>query len=180
MNPVYPLQAALDVAGLLSSEGYPRGRRAVVITAAGGFAVMASDYAEWYGIELPPLSPGLESALDAILPPMWNRENPLDIIGDGGADRYARVFNIMEKFQDEWDIAVVIAVPSAVLDPKQLGQEIARFSRITRKMTVGCLLGGDSMVSGIRVLQDHRIPNYPEIEMAFRAVGRSLKALERD
>jgi acetyl coenzyme A synthetase (ADP forming)-like protein len=178
--PVYSIQEAFDVAGLLASEGYPRGRRAVVITAAGGFAVMASDYAEWYGIELPPLSPGLESALDAILPPMWNRENPLDIIGDGGADRYARVFNIMEKFQDEWDIAVVIAVPSAVLDPKQLGQEIARFSRITRKMTVGCLLGGDSMVSGIRVLQDHRIPNYPEIEMAFRAVGRSLKALERD
>ncbi|OPX73875.1 MAG: hypothetical protein A4E39_00754 [Methanoregulaceae archaeon PtaB.Bin152] len=113
-------------------------------------------------------------ALDEFLPPMWSRENPLDIIGDGGAERYARVFDVLSRFQDYWDIAVVIAVPSAILDPAHLGQEIARFSRNTHKMVIGCILGGDSMKSGERVLRERHIPNYREIDGAFRAVGRAL------
>lgn len=172
--PVYSIQEAFDVAELLASEGYPKGNRALVITTAGGFAVMASDYAEWYGITLCPLPEKMTDELDAILPPMWSRENPLDIIGDGGAERYARVFDVMIRFQDEWDIAVVIAVPSAILDPIHLAQEIVRFSANTHKMVIGCLLGGDGMRAGERVLQKAHIPNYHEIEGAFRAVARAL------
>jgi len=41
-------------------------------------------------------------------------------------------------------------------------------------MIVGCLLGGHSMKSGVRVLRDASIPNYPELEEAFRAVGKAL------
>ncbi|MDD1716044.1 MAG: acetate--CoA ligase family protein [Methanolinea sp.] len=178
--PVMSIQEAFDVAQLLASEGYPAGNRAVVITSAGGFAVLASDYAERYGIALNPPSPELIAALDAVLPPMWNRSNPFDLIGDGGADRYAKVFDIMARFQEEWDIAVVIGVPSSMLDANHLGQEIARFSRITHKMIVGCLLGGESMKSGIRVLHNRYIPNYSEVEMAFRSIGRSLQALHRE
>jgi len=174
--PVYTIQEAFDVAELLASEGYPEGNRALVITTAGGFAVMASDYAEWYGISLPPLPEEMINALDEFLPPMWSRENPLDIIGDGGAERYARVFDVLTRFQDYWDIAVVIAVPSAILDPAHLGQEIARFSKNTHKMVIGCILGGDSMKSGERVLRERHIPNYREIDGAFRAVGRALSA----
>lgn len=174
--PVYTIQEAFDVAELLASEGYPKGNRALVITTAGGFAVMASDYTEWYGIALPPLTDEMVTALDEFLPPMWSRENPLDIIGDGGAERYARVFDVLTRFQDEWDIAVVIAVPSAILDPSHLAQEIARFSRNTHKMVIGCMLGGDTMRSGERVLRERHIPNYREIDGAFRAVGRALSA----
>jgi acetyl coenzyme A synthetase (ADP forming)-like protein len=172
--PVYSIREAFDVAELLVSEGYPKGKRALVITAAGGFAVLASDYAERYGIELPPLSPRLVAELDRFLPPIWNRANPMDIIGDGGEDRYARVFDTLIRFQDEWDIAVVIAVPSAVMDPAHLASEIVRFSHNTHKMTVGCLVGGDSMKGGMRILRHNHIPNYDDIDSAFRAVGRSL------
>jgi acetyl coenzyme A synthetase (ADP forming)-like protein len=173
---VFSIREAFDVAELLASEGYPAGNRALVITAAGGFAVLASDYAERFGIDLPPLSPELTSELDRFLPAIWNRSNPIDIIGDGGAERYARVFDILIRYQDEWDIAVVIAVPSAVIDPAHLAQEIARFSKNTHKMTVGCLVGGDSMKRGMRILRHNHIPNYEDIESAFRAVGRSLAA----
>jgi acetyl coenzyme A synthetase (ADP forming)-like protein len=174
--PVFSIREAFDVAELLVSEGYPQGNRALVITAAGGFAVLASDYAERFGIDLPPLSPQLTAELDLFLPPIWNRGNPMDIIGDGGAERYARVFDILTRFQDEWDIALVIAVPSAVIDPAHLAQEIARFSKNTHKMTVGCLVGGDSMKRGMRILRHNHIPNYEDIESAFLAVGRTLSA----
>jgi acetyl coenzyme A synthetase (ADP forming)-like protein len=174
--PVYSIREAFDVAKLLVSEGYPKGKRALVITAAGGFAVLASDYAERYGIDLLPPSSRLIAELDRFLPPIWNRANPMDIIGDGGEERYARVFDTLIRFQDEWDIAVVIAVPSAVMDPAHLAQEIVRFSRNTHKMIVGCLVGGDSMKVGMRILRHNHIPNYDDIDSAFRAVGRSLAA----
>ena len=45
-------------------------------------------------------------------------------------------------------------------------------------MVVGCLLGGDSMKSGVGILRENKIPNYSDIESAFRAVGRSLKWCE--
>jgi acetyl coenzyme A synthetase (ADP forming)-like protein len=173
--PVYSLREAFDVAELLVSEGYPKGNRAVVITTAGGFAVLISDYADRFGIDLPPLPPELLSELDSFLPHFWNRSNPLDIIGDGGADRYARVLDTLIRYQDFWDIAVIVAVPSAVLDPTILAHEITRFSRHTQKMVVGCLLGGDTMKGGLRVLRHHHIPNYEDIESLFKAVGRTLR-----
>jgi acetyl coenzyme A synthetase (ADP forming)-like protein len=173
---VRSLREAFDVAELLVSEGYPKGNRSLVITTGGGFAVLVSDYADQFGVDLPPLPPGLLSALDSFLPPFWNRSNPMDIIGDGGADRYARVFDVMTRYQDFWDIAIIVAIPSAVLDPTILAQEIARFSRHTDKMIIGCLLGGDTMKGGKRVLRHHHIPNYENLESAFRAVSRSLPA----
>lgn len=173
---VYSLREAFDVAELLVSEGYPEGPRAVVITTAGGFAVLVSDYADRFGVELPPLPSDLLTSLDSFLPSFWNRSNPMDIIGDGGADRYARVLDALIRFQDFWDIAVIVAVPSAVLDPTLLAHEIARFSRHTEKMVIGCLLGGDTMKGGMRVLRHHQIPNYEDIESAFKAVGATLAA----
>jgi acetyl coenzyme A synthetase (ADP forming)-like protein len=176
--PVFSLREAFDVAELLVSEGYPGGDRAVVITTAGGFGVLSSDYSEMFGVNLPQLSPALLEELDRTLPKLWNRDNPLDIIGDGGADRFARVFDILIRFQNEWDIAVIIAVPSAVLDPTQLALEITRFSRHTRNVVVGCMIGGESMKGGISVLRHNRIPNYDDIENAFKAIGRSLARIK--
>ena len=40
------MREAFQTAELLSSEGYPKGIRAIVISNAGGFAVLSSDYAE--------------------------------------------------------------------------------------------------------------------------------------
>ncbi|HTY16042.1 MAG TPA: acetate--CoA ligase family protein [Methanoregulaceae archaeon] len=173
---VTSLQDAFSVAELLASEGYPEGNRALIVTAAGGFAVLASDYADRFGIDLIELSGTFFDDLDALLPETWSHENPVDIIGDSGAGRYARTFDVLIQHQDEWDIAFVIAVPSAVLDPGLLAQEIVRFSKSTQKMTVGCLLGGDSMKQGIGILRDNRIPNYGDIEEAFKAVGLIVRS----
>ncbi len=168
------LREAFQIGELLASEEYPKGKRAIIITNAGGFAVLASDYAEKYGIDVIELKEELVDELNSFLTEEWSRENPMDIVGDAGAGRYARVFDVMIRNQDMWDIAFVVAVPSAVLDPRQLAQEIIRFSNTSQKMIVGCLLGGNSMKSGVQILKDASIPDFPELEEAFRAVGKAL------
>jgi acetyl coenzyme A synthetase (ADP forming)-like protein len=173
--PASSIREAFQAAELLASEGYPRGVRAVVITNAGGFGVLASDYAERYGIELVEFSPDLIRELDAVLPADWSRANPVDMVGDSSADRFAHTFNIMIQHQDLWDIAFVIAVPSAISDPIRVSNELVRFSKNTHKMIVGCMIGGDSMKTPLRILRDGQIPNFPDLEDAFRAVGTICK-----
>jgi acyl-CoA synthetase (NDP forming) len=172
---VNSLKEAFQVAELLACEGYPQGKRALVITNAGGFSVLASDYAERYGLDMVEIPDRLLHELNAFLPADWSHENPLDLIGDAGADRYASVFDLMIQRQEMWDIAFVVAVPTAVLDPKHLAREIIRFSKSTHKMIVSCLLGGDSLQSGINILGDICMPNFPELEEAFRVVGEVVQ-----
>ena len=169
--PVNSIREAFLTAELLASEGYPKGTRAVVITNAGGFAVLSSDYAEQHGIDMVEFSDELIRDLNAVLPPDWSRRNPIDMVGDSSADRFARTFDIMISNQALWDIAFVVAVPSAISDPIRVANEIVRFSKHTRKMIVGCMIGGDSMKTPLRILRDAQIPNFPDLEDAFRAVG---------
>lgn len=171
----YSLKEAFLMAELTASEGCPDGNRAIVISNAGGLAVLASDYAERYGVDLINFSEVLGNELDSLLPKNWSRGNPIDLIGDARSDRYADVFNTMIKNQDDWDIAFVISVPTGVLNPNLLANEVVRFSRNTRKMIVGCMLGGESVRSGVKILRDSRIPNFSELQDAFKIVGRILQ-----
>ncbi|HLB71101.1 MAG: hypothetical protein OIN88_01830 [Candidatus Methanoperedens sp.] len=84
------------------------------------------------------------------------------------------MFDVMIRNQDKWDIAFVVAVPSGVLDSRHLAQEVVSFSNHTHKMIVGCLLGGNSMKSGVHILRKASIPNFSELEEAFDAVGKAL------
>ncbi|MDD1691924.1 MAG: acetate--CoA ligase family protein [Methanoregula sp.] len=169
--PVRSMREAFQTAELLSSEGYPNGIRAIVISNAGGFAVLSSDYAEQFGIELVDFPDSILNELDTILPADWNRRNPIDMVGDASADRFAKTFDVMIKNQDLWDIAFVIAVPSAISDPIRVANELVRFSKNTHRMIVGCMIGGDSMKTPLRILHDSGIPNFPDLEDAFKAVG---------
>ncbi|MDP3564794.1 MAG: acetate--CoA ligase family protein [Methanoregula sp.] len=169
--PARSMREAFQTAELLASEGYPKGIRAIVISNAGGFAVLSSDYAEMMGIEMVELPLTVIKELDAILPVDWNRRNPIDMVGDASADRFARTFDVMIRNQELWDIAFVIAVPSAISDPIRVANELVRFSKSTQKMIVGCMIGGDSMKTPLRILRDSGIPNFPDLEDAFKAVG---------
>lgn len=172
------LSDAFSLAMLLGSEGYPQGNRAVVISSAGGFCVLASDYAEQHGIRMVPLSDTLLTEMNAFMPEGWSHQNPVDMVGDAGVHRFARAFDTLIHHQDEWDIAFVVSVPTTIIDPTHLATEMARFSRHTDKMVVGCLLGGESMAAGVRLLREADIPNFDELEDAFRAAGAAVRREE--
>ncbi len=169
------LEEAFGAAALLASEGYPRGRRAVVVSNAGGFAVLASDYAERYGVDLIELPSDFVDEVSRRLGVEWNRENPMDLLGDATSNRYATVFELLSRRADLWDIAFVVSVPTTVLDPLELATEIVEFSRGCPRVIVGCMLGGVSVRAGVAVLRRNHIPNFAELEDAFKVVGKALE-----
>lgn len=173
--PVHTLTGAFQVAEMLAlPKGYPRGKRAVVITNAGGFAVLSSDYAERYGIDIITLPQKVLKELNETLPEFWNKGNPIDLLGDANEKRFEQTFSILAKHQDCWDIAFVIGFPNLVIGSEQLATQISRFSEKTENMIVGTLLGGDSMDRGRKVLKENGIPSFEELDFTFRVMGRIL------
>ena len=173
--PVHTLTGAFQVAEMLASpKGYPQGKRAVVITNAGGFAVLSSDYAERYGIELVDLSHELIEEMNGFLPDFWNKGNPIDLLGDATDQRFRKTFELLARHDDCWDIAFVVSFPNLVLGSEQMANEIVRFSEQTGKMIVGTLLGGDSMQRGRDILSENQIPSFEELDFTFRVMGRVL------
>lgn len=171
--PVRALRGAFEVAELCASPGgYPKGRRAIVITNAGGFAVLSSDYAEMYGLDLIDLPPAILNELNEILPDYWSHANPLDLLGDASEKRFQQVFDVLARHSDLWDIAFVVGFPNLVLDSESLAHQVIKFSGKTENLVVGTLLGGECMDAGIKILKDHDIPNFDELEQCFKVVGR--------
>ncbi|NLZ29534.1 MAG: CoA-binding protein [Methanomicrobiales archaeon] len=173
--PVHTLTGAFQVAEMLAlPKGYPRGKRAVVVTNAGGFSVLSSDYAERYNIDLINLPPKVLEELNAFLPEFWNKNNPIDALGDANEKRFEQIFDILARHQDCWDIAFVVGFPNLVIGSDQLANQTVRFSEKTENVIIGALLGGGSMERGRKILKENGIPSFEELDFTFRVMGRIL------
>ena len=172
---VHTLTGAFLAAQMLSHpKGYPKGKRAVIITNAGGFAVLSSDYAERYGVEIIDLPKEVIEELDGFLPEFWNRGNPIDLLGDATERRFERTFDVLARHQDLWDMAFVVGFPNLVLSSENLAKKILHFSAMTENRIIATLLGGDSMNTGRDLLREHSIPSFDELDFTFRVMGRML------
>jgi acetyl coenzyme A synthetase (ADP forming)-like protein len=172
---VHTLTGAFLAAQMLSHpKGYPKGRRAVVITNAGGFAVLSSDYAERYGVEIIDLPPDVIEELNGFLPDFWNKGNPIDLLGDANDKRFERTFDVLARHQHLWDMAFIVGFPNLVLTSENLAKKILHFSAATDNRLIATLLGGDSMNAGREILRVNNIPSFEELDFTFRVMGRVL------
>lgn len=174
--PVRALRGAFEAAELLAAPASPteelKGTRAVVITNAGGFAVLSSDYADMYGINIITLPQEILDELNTFLPDYWSHANPLDLLGDASEKRFTQVFDVLARHSDQWDLAFVIGFPNLVLDSEVFAQTIADFAGKTSNPVIGTLLGGECMDAGIKLLKEKGIPNFDELEQTYKVVGR--------
>jgi acetyl coenzyme A synthetase (ADP forming)-like protein len=172
---VHTLTGAFLAAQMLAHrKRYPKGKRAVVITNAGGFAVLSSDYAERYGVEMVDLPKDVIDEMNEFLPEFWNKGNPIDLLGDANEKRFEKTFAVLARHADLWDIAFIIGFPNLVLTSEQMARQILKFSAATENRLVATLLGGASMDVGREMLKEHDIPSFEELDYTYRVMGRVL------
>jgi acyl-CoA synthetase (NDP forming) len=169
---VESVREAFQVAKILVSDCNKIGRRTIVVTNAGGFAVLSCDYAEKFGVDLIELSPQLVAAFESLLPKDWSHSNPIDLIGDATADRFAKVFDVLLNHQNSWDMIVIIISPVAIIDLIQLAKEIVKFSSHTLNIIICSLSSGEHVREPLKILRDANIPNFSDFEDVFRAYGK--------
>ena len=172
---VHTLTGAFLAAQMLAHpKQYPKGKRAVVVTNAGGFAELSSDYAERYGIEIVDLPRDVIEELNEFLPEFWNKGNPIDLLGDATDKRFEKTFEVLARHPEFWDMAFIIGFPNLVLTSENLAKKILNFSAMTNNRLIATLLGGDSMDPGRELLKENQIPGFEELDFTFRVMGRVL------
>ncbi|HAK96833.1 MAG TPA: acyl-CoA synthetase [Planctomycetes bacterium] len=171
------IEHLFDMAMLFAEQPLPAGDRFAVITNAGGPGIMAADACESMGLTFARLAPETEAALKALLPPAANIHNPIDVLGDSPADRYAQSLAIVLK-DPGVDIVLVLLTPQAMTDAVGTAQAIAEQARGCGKPVMACFVGYSKVQDGIAVLRQHRIPVYREPARALAAVKAACDYVE--
>ena len=113
---VNSISQVFDIAEVLAKQPRPRGPRLAIVTNAGGPGVLATDALIENRGELAVLSSQSMEALNSSLPSAWSHNNPIDILGDADAERYARTLAITTQ-DPNIDGFLVILTPQAMSDP---------------------------------------------------------------
>ncbi len=170
------------MAEVLSKQPSPKGPRLTIVTNAGGPGVLATDALIMGGGELSELSPEAMEAYNAVLPPTWSHNNPVDIIGDASPERYAKALDIAGKDTNS-DGMLVILTPQAMTDPTQIAEQLKPLARQEGKPVLASWMGGVDVAAGEAILNKANIPTFPYPDTAARAFNymwqysSNLKAL---
>src|SRR5215467_4474588 len=155
------------LAEILAKQPRPQGPRLTILSNAGGPAVMATDALIAAGGQIAQLSPETIEALNGVLPKHWSHQNPIDIIGDAGADRYAAAMEIAAR-DPNTDGFLIILSPQGMTKPTEIAERLKPFAKLTGKPVLASWMGGSQIAAGQRILQDAGIPTFPFPDTAAR------------
>jgi acetyltransferase len=156
------------MAEVLSKQPRPRGPRLTILTNAGGPGVLATDALITQGGQLSPLAPQTTEALDRILPPHWSHNNPIDVLGDAGAERYAKSLEIAAKDPNS-DGLLVILTPQDMTEPTATAEALRPYAKVDGKPVLASWMGGPEVAGGEAILNKAGIPTFPFPDTAARA-----------
>ncbi|MGC2449533.1 MAG: bifunctional acetate--CoA ligase family protein/GNAT family N-acetyltransferase [Candidatus Sulfotelmatobacter sp.] len=156
------------MAEVLSKQPRPRGPKLSIVTNAGGPGVLATDALMATGGELTVLSPETLAELDSFLSPHWSRSNPIDVLADADAERYARAVDVVSKDAGSDGLLAIIA-PQGLADPTQAAQQIIKFAHSSGKPLIASWMGGDGVAEGTAILNTAGIPTFSYPDTAARA-----------
>jgi acetyltransferase len=156
------------MAEVLAKQPRPTGPRLTILTNAGGPAVLATDALITAGGELAELSPETMEALNALLPIHWSHNNPIDILGDAGPERYAKALEIAAKDPNS-DGLLVVLTPQAMTDPTRTAEQLSAYAKLGDKPVLASWMGGPMVAAGEAVLNAANIPTFPYPDTAARA-----------
>ena len=154
------LFAAAETLGRL--RGVP-GKRLAILTNGGGIGVLAVDRLADLGGTLAELAPETTARLDAALPPIWSRANPVDIAGDADETRYAAALEGLLADPAN-DAILVMNVPTALASATEAARSVAALVQKHRntvfhaKPVFAVWIGGSSDAS--KAFEAAGIPSY--------------------
>jgi acetyltransferase len=164
-----------NIAEVLAKQPRPKGPRLSIVTNAGGPGVLAVDALIRAGGELTELTEETIQEYNTFLPGPWSHGNPIDILGDAGADRYAKALEIAAKDPNS-DGMLVILTPQAMSDPTGTAEKLRPYAKIEGKPVLASWMGGAVVARGEEILNQAGIPTYTYPDAAaqvFYALWRS-------
>ena len=167
-----------SAARLLAAGRMPTGNRLVVLTNGGGPGVMAADCAAEHNVELATLAPQTLAALDAVLPAHWSHGNPVDIIGDASAERFAAALAPLLA-DPAVDGVLTLFCPQIVATADDTARAIVALARQSGKPVLSAWLGEAEVHAGRVVVEAAGMPAFQSPEsgvIGFSALAEYWRA----
>jgi acetyl coenzyme A synthetase (ADP forming)-like protein len=146
------------------------GDQVAIVTNAGGPGILATDALERAGLRLARFQPEVVRSLETRLPDAASAANPVDVLGDARADRFA--FALEQVLGAEGvDAVVVILTPQAMTEIEATAQVVADAFQRARLPVMACFMGEARIQAGLQILDGAHVPNYPFPERAAAALA---------
>jgi len=139
-----------SAAEALAAGRFPRpdpGDRLAIITNGDGPGVLAADVVADNEVVLASLSPETVASLDQVLPPTWSRCNPVDVMRDADAERFARTFERVLADPAN-DGVLVLFAPTIALGAEETARALLPLAQATDKPVISAWLGGEDARRG--------------------------------
>lgn len=165
-----------DYATAFSKQPLPLDGDLVIVSNAGGPAIISTDACSKLGIKMAKID-DIRPKIDAVIPPWGSSRNPVDIVGD--AD-YNRFNNVLENVLSHKNVGTVIAMctPSATLDYNKLAEVIVNMSKKYNKTILASLMGLDEGIKNRQIMAEGDVPYYTYAEAAIQTLKAMLRFVE--
>ena len=172
---VETLEQLFDYAMAFSCQPIPLDGGTVIVSNAGGPAVIAADSSLRYGLRLAKLSESTLVELKKILPANAMTINPIDMIGDADHLRYQKTLECVMQDKDVNSV-IVISTPLLMANLKALAQIMVETSKKFKdKPILSCITGFMEDEDAMKILDDNGIPQYAFPESATDALAMMQK-----
>ncbi len=171
------LEELFDYAAAFAKQPIPtKGGDLLIVSNAGGPAIISTDACEKFGIKMADIS-DIQPKIDAMIPPWGSSRNPVDIVGDADHERFKNVLDIALAHPNVGSV-VTMCTPSATLDYNKLAEVIVAISKKYGKTMLASLMGQDEGRRNKEILADGNIPYYNYAEEAIRSLNAMLRFAE--
>jgi 4-hydroxybutyrate---CoA ligase (ADP-forming) len=163
------MQELFELSTSFSKQPTPPEQGGVVIVSnAGGPAIISTDACSKYGLKMADISSSRE-AIAKVIPPHGSARNPVDIVGDADFNRFEKVLVEVISNQSVGSI-VTMCTPSATLDYDGLARTIVKTSKGSGKTMLAALMGLAEGTKNKEILSEGGIPHFMYAESAIRTL----------
>ena len=160
-----------DLATAFSKQPLPDGG-VVIVSNAGGPAIISTDSCSRYGLEIADIS-SIRDDISKVIPAYGSPRNPVDIVGDADFTRFENVLNLVLSHQNVGSV-VTMCTPSATLNYDDLARVLVKMSKkFPEKTMLASLMGLAEGIENRAIMSEGGVPYYLYSEPAIR----TLKAM---
>ena len=170
------MEELFDYATAFSKQPLPSEGDLVIVSNAGGPAIISTDSCSKLGIKMAKIEE-IRSKIDSVIPPWGSSRNPVDIVGDADFNRFENVLNEVLQHKNVGSV-ISMCTPSATLDYDKLAEVIVKMSKKYKKTMLASLMGLDEGITNREILAAGDIPYYTYAEGSIRALKAMLRFVD--
>ena len=170
------MEELFDYATAFSKQPLPLEGDLVIVSNAGGPAIISTDACSKDGIKMAKIE-DIRPKIDAVIPPWGSSRNPVDIVGDADFERFNKVLENVLTHKNVGSV-ITMCTPSATLDYDKLAEVIVKMSKKHNKTMLASLMGLDEGIKNREILAEGNVPYYTYAEGAIRTLKAMLKFVD--